>query len=89
MDFKGHPQLKFWEEGAAHHLDVRPMLEAGGEPYPHIMDLVGQLRNGEKLVVHALFEPKPLIGVLQRMEKNVSAARVGEEHWELLIENPG
>ena len=88
MNYKEHPHLKFWQAGTAFHLDVRPMLEEGGEPYPHIMELVGQLESGQAIVVHALFEPKPLIEVLKRMEKKVEANRVAEEHWELQIKNP-
>ena len=87
MDFQEHPQLVYWEDGACLHLDVRPMLEAGGEPYAHIMDVVGKLETTQTLIVHALFEPKPLIRVLERMGKNVSATRVTAEHWELAVTN--
>ena len=76
-----HPLLKAWNESNGFHLDVRDLLENGGEPYPYIMDCLHQLMNGEKLVVHALFEPKPLILQVQRLGFQVTARRESEEHW--------
>ena len=76
-----HPLLETWSEPGAFHLDVRELLEHGGEPYPYIMDCLHQLMNGEKLVVHALFEPKPLIRQVQRLGYHVAARRESSEHW--------
>lgn len=76
-----HPLLKSWNESNAFHLDVRELLENGGEPYSYIMDCLHQLMNGEKLVVHVLFEPKPLILQVQRLGYQVAARRESEEHW--------
>lgn len=76
-----NPLLETWEDSNAFHLDVRELLENGGEPYPYIMDCLHQLVNGDKLVVHALFEPKPLIRQVERLGYQATARRETEEHW--------
>jgi N-dimethylarginine dimethylaminohydrolase len=81
----GHPLLRFWSEGATYHLDVRALLEQGGEPYLHIMDCVNQVQPGETLVVHALFEPRPLIAQVARMGLHARSERLDAEHWTLII----
>lgn len=65
----------------AYDLDVRPMLEAGGEPYQVIMHCVGQLGAGELLRIHALFEPRPLLRQLERMGMRTETAPLGPDHW--------
>lgn len=85
MEYREHPLLEFWEDESVFHLDVRPLLESGGEPYSHIMSLVQQLEANQKLIIHALFEPKPLIAQLGRMDKKTSASKVGEDHWEVIV----
>ena len=85
---EGHPMISHWSEGTAFHLDVRELLENGGEPYLYIMDCVNQLSGQEQLVVHALFEPKPLITQIVRMGLLAEAARVDEEHWTLTVSAP-
>ncbi len=49
---------------AAHVVDARPTLAAGGEPFAEIMAAAAEVRDGEVLVVYAPFEPVPLQGVL-------------------------
>jgi uncharacterized protein (DUF2249 family) len=42
-------------------LDVRPILESGGEPLPRILQAINRLSGGEGLLVIAPFLPSPLI----------------------------
>lgn len=81
--------IEFWVEGNQYHLDVRPLLEKGGEPYPQIMEGVQQLSGDDVLVIHALFEPKPLLGVITGMGLDAKCERVEVEHWTMSISRPG
>lgn len=45
-------------------LDVRPILQAGGEPFQQIMAFVNGLVPGELFELLATFRPDPLINVL-------------------------
>lgn len=73
------------QDPTIHHLDVRPLLEDGGEPYSVIMSCVGQLETGQTLIVHALFEPKPLMRQVERMGLVSESEHVGPDHWALRI----
>ena len=76
-----HPQIKSWEEGNAFHLDVRKLLEEGGEPYAYIMECLHQLKPGGVLAVHALFEPQPMMLQAERLGYQTESRRVGPDHW--------
>lgn len=80
-----HPLVRTWSEGDTFHLDVRAFLEQGGEPYTLIMDCVSQIGPQDKLVVHALFEPGPLIAHLTGMGLVTHCERVEPEHWALHV----
>jgi Uncharacterized conserved protein (DUF2249) len=80
-----HPLVRTWSEGATFHIDVRELLEQGGEPYVYIMDCVNQIGPQERLVVHALFEPRPLIAQMARMGFAARSERIDAEHWALHI----
>ncbi len=84
-----HPLIKNWEEGGAFHLDVRELLEEGGEPYAYIMDCLHQLAPREMLAVHALFEPKPLMTQVRRLGYLAGARRESADHWVVEIQAPG
>ncbi|WP_395516271.1 DUF2249 domain-containing protein [Pseudorhizobium flavum] len=47
-------------------LDVRPILESGGEPFQAIMGAVDALAPGEGLKLLAPFRPQPLFTVMAR-----------------------
>jgi uncharacterized protein DUF2249 len=53
-----------WKADAATVLDVRPVLEQGGEPFVQIMEAAERVPAGQTLVLVAPFEPVPLYGVL-------------------------
>jgi uncharacterized protein (DUF2249 family) len=85
------PRVRFWPDETAPnraHLDVRELLEDGGQPYALIMECVHQLATGEKLVLHALMQPRPLMSQLSRMGYGLAVSHVGPDHWELEISAP-
>ncbi len=47
-------------------LDVRPILESGGEPFQAIIGAVDRLAPGEGLRLIAPFRPQPLFSVMER-----------------------
>ncbi len=61
-------------------LDVRPIIDAGEEPFETIMATVGELGD-EDLVVVAPFEPTPLEGVLSSQGFGFEANEVEPGHW--------
>jgi len=82
---EGHPMVSHWSDGPTFHLDVRELLANGGEPYVYIMDCVNQLEGDETLVVHALFEPRPLIAQMTRMGLQTRCDHVEPDHWAVTI----
>ena len=76
---------KYWQDANEHHLDVRPIMEAGGEPYSVIMDAVNQLEQGQFLILHAHFDPIPLKKQLERMHYSHESHKVESDHWTLRI----
>jgi len=71
----------YWNERNEHHLDIRPILEAGGEPYSIIMDAVGQVARQEGLNIHCLFDPIPLKKQLERMDYVCESSLLEPDHW--------
>lgn len=63
------------------HLDVRPMLEQGGEPFQAIMAAAREVEPGTKLVLEVLFEPIPLYKVLGKQGFLAWCERLGERHY--------
>ena len=85
------PRVRFWPDDTdpnRAHLDVRALLEDGGEPYAIIMECVHRLAAGERLVLHALMQPRPLMSQLGRMGYGLAVSHVGTDHWELEISAP-
>ena len=62
-------------------LDVRPILERGGEPFGVIMEGLAKLAPGQGLAVRATFEPKPLYAVLAVKGYGHQTRRLAEEDW--------
>lgn len=52
------------QRAAALRLDVRPALERGEEPLPHVLEALRELLPGSVLVLIAPFQPKPLEALL-------------------------
>ncbi|MUO85285.1 DUF2249 domain-containing protein [Agrobacterium vitis] len=66
-------------------LDVRPILRAGGEPFPAIMDAVQSLQPGEGLRLLATFRPVPLLGVMTRRGYSAELKELDGGEWEVLF----
>ena len=94
LGVEAHPRLPLNEESllgapppawlsapVGFQLDVRPILEAGGEPFPHIMAAAKEVEPGKRLVLEVLFEPVPLYRVLARQGFLAWCERVGEGHY--------
>ncbi len=56
------------------YLDVRPILQAGGEPFSEIMDAIGKTAGDGVLKLRATFKPVPLFRVL------------GSQGWQYWVE---
>ncbi|MDM7324851.1 MAG: DUF2249 domain-containing protein [Thermus sp.] len=63
------------------HLDVRPILEGGGEPFQAIMAAAKEVKPGERLVLEVLFEPIPLYRALGKQGFSAWCERLGERHY--------
>lgn len=63
------------------HLDVRPILEAGGEPFGKIMAAARTVSPGERLVLEVLFEPLPLYRTLAKQGFAGWCERLEQEHY--------
>lgn len=62
-------------------VDVRPILAAGNEPFPMIMEAVEQIAGGEVLVVYAPVEPVRLEEVLAGKGFAHVADRIDDGTW--------
>lgn len=80
--------VHFWiddEDATRAHLDVRELLAEGGEPYAIIMECVQMLTTGQRLVVHALMQPRPLLQQFARMGYFTEVRHAGPDHWEVEV----
>ncbi|MDA8205406.1 MAG: DUF2249 domain-containing protein [Thermaerobacter sp.] len=62
-------------------LDVRPVLQAGGEPFEQIMAFVAELPPGEGFRLWATFKPDPLLSVLRAKGYQGDAQEVSPNNW--------
>lgn len=66
----------------ARHLDVRPMLASGTEPFSAIMEAVDALEPGQALVLRTPFDPAPLHRVLAGRGFGRESRQIGDDDWE-------
>lgn len=64
-------------------IDVRPIIEAGDEPFETIMSTVDSLEPSEELVVVAPFEPVPLEGLLSSQGFSYEVVELGDGSWQV------
>ncbi|MDO3676210.1 DUF2249 domain-containing protein [Paenibacillus ehimensis] len=62
-------------------LDVRPFLRKKLEPFKQIMDAVDGLEPDDVFVLHALFKPTPLLGIMKAKGYANKVESVGDDHW--------
>ncbi|WP_031407347.1 DUF2249 domain-containing protein [Thiomonas sp. FB-Cd] len=70
-------------------LDVRPILHSGGEPFPEIMQAVGNLECGQSLRLFTTFKPVPLFSVMGKKGYAHHERELGENDWEVIFEPLG
>jgi len=66
-------------------VDVRPILRAGGEPFPQILAAVNALQPGQGLRLLATFKPTPLFQVLGSKGFTHEAKALDGGDWEVLF----
>lgn len=64
-------------------LDVRPILQSGGEPFSRIMETVERMPPGHVLRLRATFKPVPLLGVMHQKGWAHWIAHGQDEDWEI------
>lgn len=64
-------------------LDIRPILEKGEEPFAAIMEAKAKLVPGQRLVVTAPFDPKPLYGIFAAEGFAVEASENPKGVWRI------
>ncbi len=62
-------------------LDVRPILEAGGEPFNDIMEFVDALEPGESFRIWATFKPEPLFAIMASKGYRGEAQETEDGSW--------
>ncbi len=70
-------------------LDVRPILRAGGEPFPEIMQALAKLESGQGLRLLATFKPEPLFSVMRNRGFTHCEKELGEGDWEVIFKPEG
>lgn len=77
----GTPPPDWLASPVGFHLDVRPILAAGGEPFGAIMAATREVAPGQRLCLEAPFEPLPLYRVMQRKGFVAWCEQEGPEHY--------
>lgn len=70
-------------------LDVRPILQAGGEPFGEIMQAVADLEPQQGLRLLASFKPVPLFAVMEQKGFRHEARPLDDGDWEVVFTPDG
>ncbi|UEM02419.1 DUF2249 domain-containing protein [Skermanella rosea] len=71
------------ERLSAPHLDVRPLLASGQDPFAQVMSLAARVPGGSFMVVDAPFDPAPLRRVLAGKGFTSIGRQLGPGHWRI------
>ena len=71
------------ERLSAPHLDVRPLLASGRDPFAEVMSVSAKVPPGGFLVVDAPFDPAPLRRVLAGKGFTSLGRQMGPGHWRI------
>ena len=71
------------ERLAAPHLDVRPLLASGQDPFTQVMSTAARVPPGGFMVVDAPFDPAPLRRVLAGKGFTSLGRQIGPGHWRI------
>lgn len=69
-------------------LDLRELINRGGQPLPVIVRAVGQLAAGESLLLITPFLPSPLIEKLQSEGLTARPEPIGDGAWQTHVTRP-
>ncbi|MBP1932705.1 DUF2249 domain-containing protein [Ammoniphilus resinae] len=70
-------------------LDVRPILLAKQEPFQVIMETVEKLKPTDVFVMHATFNPTPLLNVMKSKGYANSVECKAEDHYVITFTREG
>jgi TusA-related sulfurtransferase len=62
-------------------LDVRSHLRQKLEPFKLIMDQVKKLKKEDTLILHAIFKPTPLLGIMKVKGYVNKVEKIENDHW--------
>jgi uncharacterized protein (DUF2249 family) len=64
-------------------LDVRPLIQQGGDPFHEIMSITSRMAEGQVLEIEAPFDPVPLRRVLGERGFAHHGQHAGPDHWRI------
>lgn len=70
-------------------LDVRPILREKKEPFAQIMEAVSSLKPTDVFVLHATFNPVPLLSVMKGKGYDSEVKEVEAEHFIITFTKKG
>lgn len=82
-------ELETLDPDRIHDLDVREQLRQGGEPFERIMSAASELPDDGVLRVRAIFEPRPLYGVMESRGFQYWTEQLGDEDWRVWFYRSG
>jgi uncharacterized protein (DUF2249 family) len=68
---------------SAPHIDVRPLLASGQDPFAQVMSASAKIPSGGFLVIDAPFDPAPLRRVLAGKGFTSLGRQIGPGHWRI------
>jgi hypothetical protein len=69
-------------------VDVVPIDDVGGDPFPPISLAVKQLSPGGVLGIRHRWEPQPLYDIWTKMDLEWFARKVGDDEWYVFVHRP-
>ncbi len=78
-----------FDEAAAAHLDVRPLIAAGAAPFTAVMTAAAAVPPGGGLVLDAPFNPLPLRRLLSNKGFASHGRRLARDHWRISCRQGG
>lgn len=71
------------KDSNAIELDVRPLLKEKKDPFQEIMSVVQSLKDDQEFILHALFKPTPLLGVMKLKGYQSQVEQLDEKHFKV------
>jgi hypothetical protein len=81
--------LQAVDAAAIRWVDVVPIDEVGGDPFPPISLAVKQLPADGVLAIRHSWEPQPLYDIWGKMGLEWFAERIGKDQWYIFVHRPG